>query len=170
MRRKRVPRRRGAGLVWPPRALSLPPTPACLTGAAPSAWRRHGLIYRVCRGGFDPRVAMAAPMKKRELRQKLRDDENPVSSSSEDEEYEIANDQVSDLYRTRRAVNLTRRARGRARLPRALVSFLARRFFRHLLVSNIFHVNSSSLVYHVSKIIVEVVACECKLCSIVIPA
>jgi len=38
---------------------------------------------------------MAAPVKKREIQQKLHDDdENHISSSSEDEEYEIANKQV----------------------------------------------------------------------------
>lgn len=44
---------------------------------------------------------MAAPAKKREIRQKLHDDEDRVSSSSEDEEYEVADEQVRDncLYR-----------------------------------------------------------------------
>lgn len=38
---------------------------------------------------------MAAPIKKREIRQKLHDDEKDrVSSSSEDEEYEVADEQV----------------------------------------------------------------------------
>lgn len=38
---------------------------------------------------------MAAPVKKREIKQKLHDnEEDSVSSSSEDEEYEVADEQV----------------------------------------------------------------------------
>ncbi|EFN68188.1 Protein BCCIP-like protein [Camponotus floridanus] len=40
---------------------------------------------------------MAAPVKKREIRQKLHDDEDRVSSSSEDEEYEVADEQGMEL-------------------------------------------------------------------------
>lgn len=44
----------------------------------------------------DSHVAMAAPVKKRDIQQKLGNDEDHISSSSEDEEYEIANEEVRD--------------------------------------------------------------------------
>lgn len=67
------------------------------TGEVLAAWKRRCLPYstydhRCCR---ILQVMMAAPVKKREIRQKLRDnDEDNVSSSSENEELEIASEQV----------------------------------------------------------------------------
>ncbi|KAL0109710.1 hypothetical protein PUN28_014619 [Cardiocondyla obscurior] len=40
---------------------------------------------------------MSAPVKRREIERKLNNDENPASSSSEDEEYEIANEQEMEF-------------------------------------------------------------------------